>query len=56
LFLEIVKDEIKNKLLSDKLRWAYEDYLAKLKKDLDIKVKYQSLFFTYQPVKGEQND
>lgn len=56
LFLERVKDEIKNKLLSDKLRWAYEDYLTRLKKELDIKVKYQSLFFTYQPVKGEQND
>lgn len=56
LFLEKVKDEIKNKLLSDKLRWAYEDYLAKLKKELDIKVKYQSLFFAYQPIKGEQND
>ena len=56
LFLERVKDEIKNKLLSDKLRWAYEDYLARLKKELDIKVKYQSLFFTYQPIKGEQNE
>jgi parvulin-like peptidyl-prolyl isomerase len=52
LFLETVKNEIKNKLLSDKLRWAYEDFLAQLKKQLNMNVKYRSLFFTYQPAKG----
>jgi hypothetical protein len=52
LYLETVKNEIKNKLLSDKLRWAYEDFLSHLKKQLDINVKYRSLFFTYQPPKG----
>jgi parvulin-like peptidyl-prolyl isomerase len=56
LFLDRAKNEIKNKLLSDKLRWVYKNFLARLKKELDIKVKNRSLFFTYQPVKGDAND
>lgn len=55
LFLEAVKNEIKNKLLSEKLGAAYEDFLAGLKGELNIQAKYQSLFFPYQTIKGEQN-
>ncbi|MDQ1349825.1 MAG: peptidyl-prolyl cis-trans isomerase [Acidobacteriota bacterium] len=54
-FLEAVKNEIKNKLLSEKLGVAYEDFLAGLKSELNINAKYQSLFFPYQAIKGEQN-
>ncbi len=56
LYLEAAKKEIKNKLFSDKLRWVYKNFLIRLKKQLDIKVKNRSLFFTYQPVKGDAND
>ena len=56
LFLEKVKDDIKNKLLSDKLRWAYEDFLSQLKKQLKVTIKYPALYFTYQTIEGEQND
>lgn len=56
LFLEKVKDDIKNKLLSDKLRWAYEDFLSQLKKQLKVTIKYPALYFTYQAIEGEQND
>ncbi|MCX6578880.1 MAG: peptidyl-prolyl cis-trans isomerase [Candidatus Aminicenantes bacterium] len=55
LFLEAVKNQIKNKLLSEKLGAAYEDFLTGLKEELNINAKYQSLFFPYQTIKGEQN-
>lgn len=55
LFLEAVKNEIKNKLLSEKLGAAYEVFLTGLKRELNINAKYQSLFFPYQTIKGEQN-
>ena len=56
LYLDTVKNEIKNKLLSNKLRRAFEDFLLRLKKQLDIKKMDRSLFFRYQPVKGDVND
>lgn len=56
LYLDTVKDKIKNNLLSDKLRWAYEDFLSQLKSQLNIEIKYPSLYFTYHPIKGEQNE
>lgn len=56
LFLEKVTDDIKNKLLSDKLRWAYEDFLSQLRKQLKITIKYPALYFTYQSLEGEQNE
>jgi hypothetical protein len=55
-YLDSVKDKIKNNLLSDKLRWAYEDFLTQLKSQLNIEIKYPSLYFTYHPIKGEQNE
>jgi hypothetical protein len=55
LFLEAVKNQIKNKLLSEKLGAAYENFLTGLKGELNIQAKYQSLFFPYQTIKGEQN-
>ena len=56
LYLDSVKDKIKNNLLSDKLRWAYEDFLTQLKSQLNIEIKYPSLYFTYHPIRGEQNE
>lgn len=57
LFLEKVTDDIKSKLLSDKLRWAYEDFFSQLKRQLKITIKYPALYFTYQSIEeGEQND
>lgn len=56
LYLDSVKDKIKNSLLSDKLRWAYEDFLTQLKSQLNIEIKYPSLYFTYHPIRGEQNE
>ena len=56
LFLEKVTDDIKSKLLSDKLRWAYEDFLSQLRKQLKITITYPALYFKYQSVEGEQNE
>lgn len=54
-FLEAVKNQIKNKLLAEKLSTAYENFLNQLKKELKIKTIYSSLFFPYQTIIGEQN-
>lgn len=56
LAIKTVEEEIKNKLLSDKLRWAYEDYLVQLRNQLTIKPEHQMLFFTYQPVQGDKEN
>jgi parvulin-like peptidyl-prolyl isomerase len=55
-FLETVQNQIKNKLLAEKMNAAYEDFLTQSKKELNIKAIYESLFFPYQLIKGEKND
>ncbi len=52
LSLASVSSQIKNRILSDKLRWAYEDFLAQLKKQLTVEPRYQELYFEYQKVRG----
>ncbi len=54
LFYENVEGEIKNKLLSQKLRAAYQDFFDKLKSGRQLDIRYENLFFEYQPIKGEK--
>lgn len=50
------KDDIKNKLLSEKFQIAYTEFLTALKKELNIFIYYNNLYFTYKKNKGEQLD
>lgn len=54
LYIENVEEEIKNKLLSQKLRTAYQDFFDKLKSEQRLDIRYENLFFKYQPIKGEK--
>ncbi|MFC2140741.1 peptidylprolyl isomerase [Acidobacteriota bacterium] len=56
LYLDKVKPEIKQILMSEKLRNAYDDYLAKAARDLDITIKYNDLYFDYQNIEGDTRD
>ncbi|MGD2089580.1 MAG: peptidyl-prolyl cis-trans isomerase [Candidatus Aminicenantes bacterium] len=56
LYLEKVKPEIKRKLLSEKLRIAYRDFLAKAAQDVAITIKYKDLYFDYQKIGGDTRD
>ena len=56
LFLSKVKPQIENKLLSEKLRIAYQDFLETLNTKLNIDIKYEKLFFEYKRNTGEQKD
>lgn len=48
LYFDSVKDEIKNRLLSDKLHQAYDTFLAGLKKNYQIIAHYENLPFKYE--------
>jgi parvulin-like peptidyl-prolyl isomerase len=50
LFQKTVKSEIKNKLLSEKLRQAYRKFLDQAKQTVKINVNHDQLYFDYQPV------
>ena len=56
LYLDAVRNDIKNELLSDKIRWSYEDFLSQLRTQLEIQVLHQALYFVYQPTKGDENN
>jgi parvulin-like peptidyl-prolyl isomerase len=56
LYLERVKPEIKRKLLSEKLRIAYQDFLSRAARDLSIAIKYNDLYFDYQNIEGDTSD
>ena len=56
LFLSKVKPQIENKLLSEKLRTTYQDFLETLNTKLNIDIKYEKLFFEYKRNTGEQKD
>jgi len=47
LYFDSVKEEIKNNLLSVKLRQAYSDYLAVLKQNFTIVILFENLPFKY---------
>jgi parvulin-like peptidyl-prolyl isomerase len=49
LYLNKVKSEIKNNLLSNKLREAYREFLNQARERLKIKINYKELYFQYQP-------
>jgi len=56
LYIDKVKDEIKQKLTAKKLRAAYEEFLAKASQDLAIKANYDDLYFNYQKIEGDKED
>jgi parvulin-like peptidyl-prolyl isomerase len=47
LLLAAVKDEIKNKMLSARLADAYQDFLARLKTEVPVRLNYDNLYFPY---------
>lgn len=59
LYLQRVEGEIKQKLLSQKMRKAYQDFYTQLKTDLNISINYDKLYFEYQSTllgeKGDEN-
>jgi parvulin-like peptidyl-prolyl isomerase len=56
LYLEKVKPEIKRILMSEKLRNAYLDFLARAGQDLAVTIKYNDLYFDYQNIEGDKRD
>lgn len=52
LFLDSVKEEIRHSLLSEKLRSAYQEYLAVLSQELKIEKHLENLFFSYVTDQG----
>ena len=47
LLLAVVKDEIKNKMLSARLEAAYQDFLTGLKMEIPVQINYDNLYFSY---------
>jgi len=60
LYLEKVKPEIRNILMAEKTREAYQNFLNQTKQNTSIAIKYEELNFKYQQKKsidqGEQGD
>jgi parvulin-like peptidyl-prolyl isomerase len=56
LYLSTVKEEIKKKILAEKMRSAFNTFLDNLKVNARIKIMYENLFFEYVPAQGEKND
>jgi parvulin-like peptidyl-prolyl isomerase len=56
LYLDKVKPEIKNKLLSEKLREAYREFLAQAKTSLKIDISPEDLYFEYQPLNNNNEN
>ncbi len=52
LFQKRVEPEIRNKLMSDKLRDAYKTFLEQSIEQLNITVKHNALYVQYEPVSG----
>lgn len=56
LYIKNVESKIRDQLLADKLRKAYQDFLNHLKSEVKIEIGYNNLYFKYQPLKGENKD
>lgn len=56
LYFEAAKVEIKEKILSGKLRLAYRNLLDSIKKEVKINILSQNLTFKYSGEKGETNN
>jgi parvulin-like peptidyl-prolyl isomerase len=56
LYLEKVRPEIKQKLMSEKLRKAYRVFLEEAAQDLSVSIKHQNLYFEYQNSEGDKKD
>lgn len=55
LFLSAVKENIRNKLLSDKMDKAYQNLIVQLKIQLKVDIQSQALYFKLSNFKGENN-
>lgn len=53
-YLSKVRNQIKDKLLSQKMDQAYLAFLNQLKQQFEIKINHNDLFFKYQPNQGAQ--
>ena len=56
LYLSNAREEIKKKILAEKMRVAFAAFLKEVRVNAHIKVLYQNLFFEYVPIQGEKND
>jgi hypothetical protein len=56
LYLDKVEPEIRQKLLSEKLRDAYRDFLATARQNLSVTIRKDALYFKYQTIKGDKGD
>jgi parvulin-like peptidyl-prolyl isomerase len=54
LFLDKVRDEIKQKLTAEKLRNAYREFLNTTNQGLTIEIKHDNLYFKYQNIEGDE--
>jgi parvulin-like peptidyl-prolyl isomerase len=54
LYLKRVEKEIKNKLMSEKLRGAYLQFLAQSKQQLNININHSALYFAYNVPESEK--
>lgn len=48
------KEIIRKEITGDKTRQAYLDYIAKLKREIQVDIKYDALGFTYKSLQGEE--
>ena len=53
MFLSAVKEDIRENILSEKLKLAYENYMTQLKKQVSLAIKHKNLFFPYLGPQGE---
>jgi parvulin-like peptidyl-prolyl isomerase len=56
LYLSNAREEIKKKILAEKMHAAFATFLKEVRVNAHMKVFYQNLFFEYVPIKGEKND
>lgn len=55
LFLKSVESKIKNQLMAEKLRTAYERFIENAKNDLRVVTIHDNLYVKYHPVQGPEN-
>ena len=56
LYLSNVRDEIKKKILAEKMQTAFATFLENTRGNARVQIFYQNLFFEYVPAQGEKND
>jgi hypothetical protein len=56
LYLKKVDPEIRNNLMAEKLRNAYDTFLESTLQQLNVIARHNALFVKYQPVPGNAED